>query len=956
MNDHEATCRDHLIECSQNKQLLNILLNTLPHPLYLVDANTNKIIMANSASGLIPNTSAYCYKMCHDTDVQCTSDTLVCPIEQVKLTGKSFITEHEHRGLHGQLTLHQIHAFPVYNSNSQIHQVVLYHVDITERKQTEKALKESEKRHLELLENARSAIIHLDNLGQIIYINNYAEILFECQKQDVIHKPIINSLFNTNRSNQSQKEIAYKLFLPDQDAWDEISDELEWPLPSGKSLFISWKSKPLFDEFGQRTGLISVGHDITERKEAIDVLEIARQAAEAASHAKSEFLANVSHEIRTPMNGIIGMTDLLLKTNLDTMQQKFAQLIKISTDSLMTVLNDLLDLSKIEAGKIEIEHIDFNLSILVSDVADLQKFKAQEKNIHFDYTIDPNVPVLICGDPGRLRQIVLNLTNNAIKFTQQGSISINVTYENITDTQVTLRFEVTDTGIGIPEDRIDKLFKPFSQIDASITRKYGGTGLGLAISQQLVKLMKGKIGVQSIYGKGSTFWFTIVCDKSTSLIDQKTIINDPVILKDKHVLVVDDYHINLEIISQYLDSWGCRCKTVSDPEKVIKCLHDGFEQHDPFDIAIIDDMMPIINGKTLGKRIKQDALLKTIPLIMLTSPAQRGDAIHVKEIGFSAYLTKPIKESILYDCLYTVLAQTEHNESSGQKSPWVTRYTISEQHQATRIPKHQPKVHILVAEDNPINLELIHFIFNNQVQYQIHIATNGIEAIRILEKGYMDLVLMDLQMPEMDGLEATRYIRNPKSSVLNHKVPIIAMTAFAMKEDREKCMDAGMNAYISKPINAAVLFDMITQILSNHDVEKTDNAPYYCEVPPEKKSSFFDKNTFLTDRVDNNLNIAKKIIIMFLTDYPTRLTAIKEAIDEADSLKVRNTAHFLKGMVRVFSIDVSERLLVLENMGKSGNLHGSSDVWHLLSNDIQQLSLELKEFQKEIDATLANKK
>jgi PAS domain S-box-containing protein len=667
-------------------------------------------------------------------------------------------------------------------------------IDITDKQKTESDLRHALSEQMAIFDSSLVGIMVLEN-RLLTKVNKRMGEMLGYKTEEMIGKTPEKLHLSAEYFHTFGKQYYWRL------AQKEVVN-IEFPLrhKEGHTVWCQFNGKAI-DPPDLAKGAVWVIEDITERKRIQKQLQSAKSQAEAANSAKSDFLANMSHEIRTPMNGVIGMTDLLMSTDLTSEQAEFAKIIKTSGDSLLTLINDILDYSKIEAGKFDLENIKFDLRVTLDAAGDIIAIKAHEKGLEYVTIVHPDVPFLVKGDPVRLRQILVNLAGNAVKFTHTGEIAIYVTLEEETEKYAQVRFVVKDTGIGIPEDKKDKLFKSFSQLDSSTTRKFGGTGLGLTISKKLVHLMDGEIGVESQEGKGSEFWFLVKFEKQKAL-PEPLVLSDNI--KDKYILIVDDNKTNRFVVSEQLKQWGCQYAEACTGEEALEKLNKSIETQKLFDIAIVDMQMPYMDGKELGKRIKRNSEFSDLRLIMMSSMGERGDTIKMAKIGFDAYLSKPVKIHQLKTCLEKVSGRIKSQEKHSHLDI-ITKYSLSEDaHRGTKI---------LLAEDNRIN-QKIALKTLNKIGYKADAVSNGKQAVNSLKNTDYDLVLMDCQMPELDGYEATRIIRKSISKVKNPRVPIIAMTAHAMAGDREKCLNAGMDDYLSKPVKPKELVRVLDKWLA----------------------------------------------------------------------------------------------------------------------------------------------
>lgn len=847
---------------------------------------------------------------------------------------------------------------PILNEKGDLIGAVLIFRDVTTEYEQKQKLIESELFQKTLMESVNAGVALVDpETHKIEFINSFGSKMIGSPKEEIIGKICNEHLCNRDLQNCPIGEGCIEII--NQEALMTKQDGSQFTiLKSAREVKIGDKKK-ILETFIDISKEKTIEEELRIKNQQLETAithaqELALQAA-MANAAKSEFLANMSHEIRTPMNAIIGMTSLLLDTELTPEQRHYAEIIRSSSESLLSLINDILDFSKIEAKKLDLEEIDFDLISLLEDFSQVMAIKAHEKHLEFTVVPQENIPSLLKGDPGRLRQILTNLVGNAIKFTHEGEVKVTVECLEETEDEAILKFTVKDTGIGIPQDKIGKLFQKFSQVDASTTRKYGGTGLGLAISKELAELMGGSIGVESEYGKGSTFWFTVRLKKQKEVSPQKILL--PESLQNIRILIVDDNESSREILRTRLKSWGARPDEAKDALVALKKLREAKEQKDPFIMAIIDMQMPEIDGETLGKIISSDDKLSDTILVMLTSVGMRGDVKKFEEIGFSAYLTKPIKHTELYDVLTTVLS-LEKDRKKGEKRTLyapsiITRHTARE---FKRLRAHySPK--ILLVEDNLTNQQVALGMLK-KFGLDADIANNGKEAIEKLSSKDYDLVLMDVQMPEMDGFEATQIIRNPSSKVRNHNIIIIAMTAHALEGDKEKCLEVGMNDYISKPITPEALNSVLTRWLTKIDTEKIPgekkeliSMDREINPPPPETSSqsiiqsshVFNYNEFMK-RVMNDKELAKTVLESFLDDIPKQIELLRTYLNENKVKESERQAHSIKGASANIGGEVLREVAYkIERLCKEGNLEEANSLFPLLKEKFDELKSSIKE-------------
>jgi PAS domain S-box-containing protein len=916
----------------EERHLLRTLMDNLPDLIYFKDRESRftRINRAHARAFGLNDPAQAVGKTDFDFFTGEHAQQAFADEQEIIRTGQAMLAKEEKETWpDGHVTWASTTKMPLRDANGNIIGTFGVSRDITERKRAEAAL--MEERHLlrTLMDNLPDAIYFKDRESRFTHINQGLAKAFGLDDPRLATGKTDFDFFT--------EEHAQQAFADEQEIITTgqamLAKEEKETWPNGHLSWASTTKMPLRDTNGNIIGTFGISHDVTGRKQAEQELRQAKETAETASRAKSDFLAVMSHEIRTPMNGIIGMTELALDTPLSREQREYLNSVRESADTLLTLINDILDFSKIEAGRLSLDLSEFDVQDTLSNTMRALATRADQKGLELTWETLPDLPARLVGDPGRLRQILLNLVGNGIKFTERGEVNLRVQIQSQGEDWTILHFCVSDTGIGIPREKQQRVFEAFMQADSSTTRKYGGTGLGLAISSRLVKLMEGQIWLESEANKGSKFHFTAKLGLVKGPQLQPVPLSE-VSLQGTQVLVIDDNATNRRILDAMLKCWSMQPTLAEGGREGLVVMHQAKDVGRTFPLIILDAQMPGMDGFMVVEKLKKDPTLAGCAIMMLTSAGQRGDAARCRELGIAAYLVKPIRQSELLEAILLVLGQPARRKDHPDL---VTRHTIREMRR---------KLRILVAEDNAISRELVVRLLQKQGHTAMAVTT-GREAVDLLDKdaAHCDVVLMDVEMPDMDGFRATALIRE-KEKISRKHIPIIAMTAYAMKGDRERCLAAGMDGYVPKPIRHKDLFEAIQALVM--DVPSIPTP-----APPEEPPVEVLDEALLLSRVDRDPQLLRDLVDLFLEECPRLVDEIRVALDSKDAKAVQRGAHSLKGCAGNLAAKMAaETALKLERLAQAGDLVRAESVLSELKSQLACLEPALLAVRAEVGKKL----
>ncbi|KIX12604.1 hypothetical protein X474_18540 [Dethiosulfatarculus sandiegensis] len=784
----------------------------------------------------------------------------------------------------------------------------------------EEARAEFEARYRRIFENISDVVYTLDHERRFLTINPAVKKCLGYTPSEMLDRKLEEFMLPRYRLaflDKYQNEIEEKGFSAGVGAF--VSK-------SGETHYIEFKNS-LTERSGEQGHITGSGRDITEKMQAEIQLKEAKLAAEAANQAKSDFLANMSHEIRTPLNGVLGMASLLAGTKLDSEQRDYIETICSSADALLVIINDILDFSKIEAGKLDIEARDFDLNALLEELGDFMGVRAQEKEVEFICHLAPKAPSLVRGDPGRLRQILINLLGNAVKFTNKGEVCLEVSTLKQDQNGAEFLFEVRDTGLGMDDNELAEAFQAFTQADSSFTRQYGGTGLGLAISQRLADLMDGSLGAESKKGEGSTFWLRLFLEKQPMTPKGR---GEPAPdLAGQRIMVIIQNRTASQLLKETLSFWGGRVDLLSQAESALSRLQKAATSEDPYHLVLADASAPAVDGVKLAEKIEQDKVLAQTPVILLSLLTGDKNGWQKKHANVAAVLTKPLKRSKLAGALKYLPLKPQATGIKTQRRI-LTRYSLEN--------LKKQGLNALVVEDNLVN-QKVATTFLSKLGFKTKVAGNGQEAVEILAEETFDIVFMDIQMPVMDGFRATRHIRDPNSPVLEHEVPIIAMTAHAMKGDRKRCLDQGMDAYVAKPIDMNSLAEVIEQVTMSSGPEPPDSVQ---KAFQKVRPSFGARNLDLELLLNRHGDTFHSLVGGFVENSQNQVSGMEKALNKGDAKDLARRAQVLKGMIANFALGGAHNVAEeMENLARSGELDQAAFLLDELKHKVGELAERL---------------